>query len=63
MEGMISKWILKKRDVKVHNGFNWLTIGFSGGYCESDNKSRYSNNFLKMPLAPWSIFIVILHYM
>lgn len=31
MERMVLKWILKKRDVKVHNAFNWLITRSSGG--------------------------------
>jgi hypothetical protein len=36
---IISKGILKKQDMRVWNGFNWLSIGPVVSSCERDNKT------------------------
>jgi hypothetical protein len=35
---IILKWTLKKQDVRMYNGFNWLMVGSVAGCCEYSNK-------------------------
>jgi hypothetical protein len=39
---MILKLLLKKLSVKMWCEFNWVMIGFSGGFCEHSNEPSSS---------------------